>query len=51
MCSPPTGREYVAQFLVSGAGALHIPSFPEIEGRDEFAGPAFHSAEWTTAST
>jgi cation diffusion facilitator CzcD-associated flavoprotein CzcO len=40
------GREYVAQFLISGAGALHIPSFPDIEGRDEFAGPAFHSAEW-----
>ena len=40
------GREYVAQFLVSGAGALHVPSFPEIDGRDEFAGPAFHSAEW-----
>lgn len=40
------GREYVAQFLVSGAGALHVPSFPEIDGRDEFAGAAFHSAEW-----
>ncbi len=40
------GREYVAQFLVSGAGALHIPSFPDIEGREEFAGPAFHSAQW-----
>lgn len=40
------GREYVAQFLISGAGALHIPSFPEIEGREDFAGPAFHSAEW-----
>lgn len=40
------GREYVAQFLVSGAGALHIPSTPDIEGRDEFAGAAFHSAEW-----
>lgn len=40
------GREYVAQFLVSGAGALHIPSFPDIEGRDEFLGAAFHSAEW-----
>lgn len=40
------GREYVAQFLISGAGALHIPSLPDIEGRDEFAGPAFHSAEW-----
>lgn len=43
------GREYVAQFLISGAGALHIPSVPDIEGRDEFVnagGPAFHSAQW-----
>jgi cation diffusion facilitator CzcD-associated flavoprotein CzcO len=40
------GREYVAQFLISGAGALHIPSIPDFEGRDEFAGAAFHSAEW-----
>ena len=40
------GREYVSQFVISGAGALHIPSFPDIEGRDEFAGPAFHSAQW-----
>jgi cation diffusion facilitator CzcD-associated flavoprotein CzcO len=40
------GREYVGQFLISGAGALHIPSIPDIEGRDEFRGPAFHSAEW-----
>ena len=40
------GREYVAQFLVSGAGALHVPSFPEIEGRDEFAGPRFPFRGW-----
>src|ERR1700742_1682538 len=40
------GREYVSQFVISGAGALHIPSIPEIEGRDEFRGPAFHSAQW-----
>jgi cation diffusion facilitator CzcD-associated flavoprotein CzcO len=40
------GREYVAQFLISGAGALHIPSIPDIEGREEFTGPAFHSAQW-----
>ena len=40
------GREYVAQFLISGAGALHIPLIPEIEGADEFAGAAFHSAQW-----
>ncbi len=26
------GREYVAQFLISGAGALHIPSIPRLRG-------------------
>jgi cation diffusion facilitator CzcD-associated flavoprotein CzcO len=40
------GQEFVAQFLVSGAGALHIPLIPDIEGKDEFRGVAFHSAQW-----
>ncbi|WP_029113493.1 NAD(P)/FAD-dependent oxidoreductase [Mycobacterium sp. URHB0044] len=40
------GKEYVAQFLVSGAGGLHIPLIPDIEGIDEFRGAAFHSAQW-----
>jgi cation diffusion facilitator CzcD-associated flavoprotein CzcO len=43
------GREYVTQFLISGAGALHIPSIPDFPGRDEFVNagrPAFHSAQW-----
>jgi cation diffusion facilitator CzcD-associated flavoprotein CzcO len=41
-----SGQEYVAQFLISGAGALHIPRIPDIEGLADFSGPAFHSAEW-----
>lgn len=41
-----TGQEYVSQFLVSGAGALHIPLVPDFEGINEFRGAAFHSAEW-----
>jgi len=41
-----SGEEYVAQFLISGAGALHIPRLPDIEGMDEFRGAAFHSAQW-----
>jgi cation diffusion facilitator CzcD-associated flavoprotein CzcO len=44
-----TGQEYVAQFLVSGAGGLHIPLIPDIEGIDEFrdaGGDTFHSAQW-----
>ena len=40
------GQEYVAQFLISGAGGLHIPLIPDIEGVDEFGGAAFHSAQW-----
>ena len=40
------GQEYVAQFLIAGTGALHIPSIPDIDGLAEFQGAAFHSAQW-----
>ncbi|ODQ85669.1 flavin-containing monooxygenase [Mycolicibacterium holsaticum] len=40
------GREFVAQFVVSGAGGLHIPLIPDFEGLDEYQGAAFHSAQW-----
>ncbi|MGD9618569.1 MAG: flavin-containing monooxygenase [Mycolicibacterium sp.] len=43
------GREFVAQFLISGAGGLHIPLIPEFEGLDDYLAAghtAFHSAEW-----
>ena len=40
------GREFVAQFVISGAGGLHIPLIPDFEGLDEFTGAAFHSAQW-----
>lgn len=43
------GREYVAEFIISGVGALHIPSVPDIEGLDTFEGSQFHSAEWDTS--
>lgn len=45
-------REYIAQFLISAAGALHIPSVPDFDGLDEFrgaGGAAFHSAQWDHA--
>ncbi|TQC48475.1 NAD(P)/FAD-dependent oxidoreductase [Rhodococcus sp. WS4] len=41
-----SGDEYVAQFLVSGIGALHIPNVPDLPGADTFEGTAFHSARW-----
>ena len=34
------------QALVSAVGQLNRPSLPDIEGRDRFAGPSFHSAQW-----
>lgn len=40
------GREFRAQFLILGTGALHLPSLPNIDGRQRFKGPAFHSARW-----
>ncbi len=40
------GDEYVAQFLVSGIGGLHVPNFPKLEGIEKFAGTTFHSAQW-----
>jgi cation diffusion facilitator CzcD-associated flavoprotein CzcO len=40
------GREFVAQFLVSGVGGLHIPQVPELPGIDAFRGRTWHSAHW-----
>ncbi|MBZ6377456.1 hypothetical protein B5C34_04835 [Pacificimonas flava] len=35
-----------ADAVVSAVGQLNQPRYPEIEGRDSFAGTAFHSARW-----
>jgi 4-hydroxyacetophenone monooxygenase len=35
-----------ADIVVSAVGQLNRPSFPDIAGRDTFAGPSFHSARW-----
>ncbi len=40
------GDTYVARAIVSGIGALHVPSVPEIPGAGQFTGAAFHSAQW-----
>lgn len=44
----PDGREETieADAVISAVGQLNRPKLPEIEGRDDFAGPAFHSAQW-----
>jgi cation diffusion facilitator CzcD-associated flavoprotein CzcO len=40
------GDTYVAQYLVAGIGALHLPSIPELPGIADFRGKTFHSAQW-----
>jgi 4-hydroxyacetophenone monooxygenase len=35
-----------ANAVISAVGQLNRPQLPKIEGRDSFAGPAFHSARW-----
>ena len=37
---------YLARAVVSAAGALHVPSYPDIPGADRFGGTSFHSARW-----
>ncbi|MGE2717046.1 flavin-containing monooxygenase [Mycolicibacterium litorale] len=35
-----------ARAVISAVGQLNRPHIPAIEGQTDFAGPAFHSAEW-----
>ncbi len=41
-----TGELLEAQAVVTALGQLNRPQFPEIPGREDFAGPSFHSALW-----
>jgi cation diffusion facilitator CzcD-associated flavoprotein CzcO len=40
------GDTLEADVFIPAVGQLSRPSFPTIEGRDDFAGESFHSAEW-----
>ncbi|MGK5557253.1 flavin-containing monooxygenase [Actinomadura kijaniata] len=40
------GATLTPKAIVSGIGALHIPSYPDLPGAERFRGTAFHSAEW-----
>jgi 4-hydroxyacetophenone monooxygenase len=41
-----TGEVLDARFVISAVGSLNIPRLPVIPGKDDFAGPSFHSARW-----
>lgn len=38
--------EVAGEVLVSAIGALHVPRWPDVPGRERFRGPSFHSAQW-----
>ena len=40
------GSEFRVDFVVSATGILHHPKWPDIEGRDDFAGEHWHTARW-----
>jgi len=41
-----TGEVVTARFLVNASGALTVPSYPDIDGVDSFAGVTIHTARW-----
>ncbi|MEE4243938.1 MAG: NAD(P)/FAD-dependent oxidoreductase [Kangiellaceae bacterium] len=38
--------KYVVDFLIGATGILHKPSFPTIDGLEDFKGNMFHTAQW-----
>ena len=40
------GARHAFDVLVTACGQLTRPAIPRVEGIEDFAGPAFHSAEW-----
>jgi len=40
------GRKDVADIVIAATGVLHVPSYPNIEGIDDFEGAIFHTARW-----
>jgi cation diffusion facilitator CzcD-associated flavoprotein CzcO len=38
--------DYQARAVVSAGGALHVPSYPDLQGAAGFGGAAFHSSRW-----
>jgi cation diffusion facilitator CzcD-associated flavoprotein CzcO len=44
-----TGRIEIVDIVICATGFLHHPVVPNIPGREDFAGDAFHSARWDEA--
>ena len=40
------GTKDIADFVIAATGVLHVPSFPDIKGIDNFKGDIFHTSRW-----
>lgn len=40
------GETDKADMVIAATGVLHVPSYPDIDGIDDFEGSIFHSARW-----
>jgi len=40
------GTEFRARFLVAATGVLSVPYFPDVPGREDFRGEAYHTGLW-----
>jgi cation diffusion facilitator CzcD-associated flavoprotein CzcO len=40
------GTSFRARFLVAATGILSVPHFPEVPGREDFAGEQYHTGQW-----
>ncbi len=40
------GRRVLARHVINGCGGLHLPSIPDFNGRQTFAGVSMHTAQW-----
>lgn len=40
------GRSDVADVVIAATGVLHVPSYPEFKGMQNFKGAMFHTARW-----
>ena len=39
-------EEFLANVIITGSGALHVPKMPDFPGMDKFEGESFHTANW-----
>jgi cation diffusion facilitator CzcD-associated flavoprotein CzcO len=44
-----TGDTLTAKAVVLATGPLHIPSYPDVPGRETFGGTSFHSSAWDSS--